>query len=163
MPAGKVRSKSGTTMSHAKMFGFPSRLRTTHSSPCRTGLPDHNDKVCLLSRSISAWTTPKGKQLGAKRKDSETVTKSSSWTSCEDVLQGAYEPHTNQEESQVYGLTLKTTTESIFRARYAMREQRFPKRSNRMPAYVALFHVLSHSQIETMVTKIVECECCIGL
>lgn len=55
-------------------------------------------------------------------------------------------PNTEQEEERVYVLTVKTT-ESLALPMNEFRERYFPRRLNRTPAHLTLFHALPHSQL----------------
>jgi len=65
------------------------------------------------------------------------------------VTQEEHKPQTEKEEEQVYVLTLKLT-DSLSVPMNQMREQYFPKRLNRIPAHLTLFHALPHSQHSTI-------------
>lgn len=60
-----------------------------------------------------------------------------------------HQPNTGEDEQQVYVLTLNLS-DSIAAPLNQMREEYFPKRLNRTPAHVTLFHALPHSQIESI-------------
>lgn len=61
------------------------------------------------------------------------------------VTRDEHKPHTGAEEELVYVLTLKLT-DSLAKPMNSMREQYFPKRLNRTPAHLTLFHALPDSQ-----------------
>lgn len=61
------------------------------------------------------------------------------------VTREEHKPNTEAEEELVYVLTLKLT-DSLAKAVNSMREQYFPKKLNRIPAHLTLFHALPDSQ-----------------
>jgi 2'-5' RNA ligase len=63
----------------------------------------------------------------------------------EHVTREEHKPQTENAEEQVYVLTLKLT-DSLSVPMNRMREQYFPKKLNRIPAHLTLFHALPHSQ-----------------
>ncbi|KAJ8118757.1 hypothetical protein OPT61_g324 [Boeremia exigua] len=63
----------------------------------------------------------------------------------EHVTREEHKPNTGAEEELVYVLTLKLT-DSLAKPMNKMREQYFPKRLNRTPAHLTLFHALPDSQ-----------------
>lgn len=60
-----------------------------------------------------------------------------------------HKPNTASGEELVYILTLKLT-ESIAQPMTEMRERFFPRKLNRIPAHLTLFHALPHSQLEAL-------------
>lgn len=60
-----------------------------------------------------------------------------------------HRPNTASTETHVYVLTLKMT-DSLARTMNKMRKDFFPKRLNRTPAHLTLFHALPHSQLEAL-------------
>ncbi|KAL6707682.1 hypothetical protein ACN47E_003803 [Coniothyrium glycines] len=60
-----------------------------------------------------------------------------------------HRPNTGNSEGDVYVLTLQLT-DSIARPMNKMREEYFPKRLNRTPAHLTLFHALPHSHMEEL-------------
>jgi 2'-5' RNA ligase len=67
----------------------------------------------------------------------------------EHVTREEHKPQTENAEEQVYVLTLKLT-DSLSVPMNQMREQYFPKRLNRTPAHLTLFHALPHSQYSSI-------------
>ncbi|KAH6633143.1 hypothetical protein C7974DRAFT_392230 [Boeremia exigua] len=67
----------------------------------------------------------------------------------EHVTREEHKPNTGAEEELVYVLTLKLT-DSLAKPMNLMREQYFPKRLNRTPAHLTLFHALPDSRFETI-------------
>ena len=67
----------------------------------------------------------------------------------EHVSRTEHKPNTGGGEEHVYVLTLQLE-ESLSRPMNEMREQFFPRRLNRTPAHLTLFHALPHSQIEVL-------------
>ncbi|KAF3040020.1 hypothetical protein E8E11_004227 [Didymella keratinophila] len=63
----------------------------------------------------------------------------------EHVTRDEHKPNTGAEEELVYVLTLKLT-DSLAKPMNSMREQYFPKRLNRTPAHLTLFHALPDSR-----------------
>src|SRR5690242_11612961 len=60
-----------------------------------------------------------------------------------------HKPNTGTEEELVYVLTLKLT-DSLAHPMNLMRERYFPKRLNRTPAHLTLFHALPDSRFEAL-------------
>ena len=60
-----------------------------------------------------------------------------------------HRPNTGEAEQHVYVLTLKVEG-SLSRPMNGMREQYFPKKLNKTPAHLTLFHALPHSQMKAL-------------
>ncbi|KAJ4991991.1 hypothetical protein SVAN01_02586 [Stagonosporopsis vannaccii] len=65
------------------------------------------------------------------------------------VTREEHRPNTGAEEQLVYVLTLKLT-DSLAKPMNSIREQYFPKRLNRTPAHLTLFHALPDSRFEAI-------------
>ncbi|KAF9699966.1 hypothetical protein EKO04_001504 [Ascochyta lentis] len=63
----------------------------------------------------------------------------------EHVTRDEHKPNTGSEEELVYVLTLKLT-DTLAKPMNSMREQYFPKKLNRTPAHLTLFHALPDSR-----------------
>lgn len=66
-----------------------------------------------------------------------------------------HRPNTGSDEEDVYVLTIKLS-DSIAQPMNKMREEYFPKRLNRTPAHLTLFHALPHSEMETLEKTLVQ-------
>lgn len=64
-------------------------------------------------------------------------------------------PNTGSPEEHVYVLTLKLE-DSLSQPLNELREQYFPRKLNRTPAHVTLFHALPHSQMEMLSSGLTE-------
>ncbi|KAI8935407.1 hypothetical protein NX059_007987 [Plenodomus lindquistii] len=60
-----------------------------------------------------------------------------------------HRPNTENDEELVYVLTMKIS-DSLAKPMNEMRAQYFPKRLNRIPAHLTLFHALPHSHMEVL-------------
>ncbi|KAF3006453.1 mannose-1-phosphate guanyltransferase [Curvularia kusanoi] len=67
----------------------------------------------------------------------------------EHVTREEHKPKTGAEEELVYVLTLKLT-DSLAKPMNSMREQYFPRRLNRTPAHLTLFHALPDSRFAAL-------------
>jgi mannose-1-phosphate guanylyltransferase len=65
------------------------------------------------------------------------------------VTRDEHKPNTGSEEELVYVLTLRLT-DSLAKPMTLMREQYFPKKLNRTPAHLTLFHALPGSKFEVI-------------
>lgn len=65
------------------------------------------------------------------------------------VPRAEHQPSTGGNEEHVYVLTMKLD-DSLSVSMNQMRKQYFPKRLNRIPAHLTLFHALPHSHIEAL-------------
>ena len=73
----------------------------------------------------------------------------------EHVTRDEHKPNTGSEEGLVYVLTLKLT-DSLAKPMNSMREQYFPKRLNRTPAHLTLFHALPDSQFAEIDSDLIQ-------
>lgn len=71
------------------------------------------------------------------------------------VTRDEHKPNTDAEEELVYVLTLKLT-DSLAKPMNSMREHYFPKRLNRTPAHLTLFHALPDSQFAAIDGELVQ-------
>ena len=88
---------------------------------------------------------PTSRTNGHPQRSQHTRRHSSEERRTEHVTREEHKPRTTSEEELVYVLTLKLT-DSLSKPMNSLREQYFPKRLNRTPAHLTLFHALPDSQ-----------------
>ncbi len=110
------------------------------SGPPQNSSQQRND----LTRETTYTPNARGQRPRSPRRRSPGVYKQAQRRK-EHVTREEHKPNTGTEEELVYVLTLKLT-DSLAKPMNLMREQYFPKRLNRTPAHLTLFHALPDSQ-----------------
>lgn len=113
-------------------------------TPAKTLKPQRPGAGIRSKTSFRGWASKKGQQspenkYGAVQEGQHHIRRS----------REEHRPNTHRVEDLVYVLTLKLT-ESLEKPMNEMRQLYFPKRLNRTPAHLTLFHALPHSQIEAL-------------
>lgn len=93
--------------------------------------------------SFRGWATKKGREAEGQERGAAQEVQHAFMPRAEHL------PSTRRDEEHVYVLTFKLD-DSLSRPMNEMRKQYFPKRLNRIPAHLTLFHALPHSHIEAL-------------
>jgi mannose-1-phosphate guanylyltransferase len=105
--------------------------------------------------SFRGWSTKKGREAeNQERGPIREVEERGPIREVEEAQNGhvprvEHQPNTGAAEEHVYVLTMKLE-ESLSEPMNALRRQYFPKRLNRTPAHLTLFHALPHSHLEVI-------------
>lgn len=93
--------------------------------------------------SFRGWTSKKSRESGNQERGAIQEVQSGF------VPRAEHQPNTGAEEDHVYVLTMKLE-ESLSVPMNDLRRQYFPKRINRTPAHLTLFHALPHSHMDEL-------------
>ncbi|KAH7396849.1 2'-5' RNA ligase superfamily-domain-containing protein [Phaeosphaeria sp. MPI-PUGE-AT-0046c] len=93
--------------------------------------------------SFRGWTSKKGQESGNQERGAIQEVQSGF------VSRAEHQPNTGAEEDHVYVLTMKLE-DSLSAPMNDLRRQYFPKRINRTPAHLTLFHALPHSHMDAL-------------
>lgn len=94
--------------------------------------------------SFRGWTNKKSRESGGDQERTTSQEKQNGY-----VTRAEHQPNTGSDEEHVYVLTIKLE-DSLSVPMNDLRRQYFPKRINRTPAHLTLFHALPHSHMDAL-------------
>lgn len=120
-------------------------LRSSFESETAKKPPQRPGAGIRSKTSFRGWTTKKGRENGnvQERGPIQEVQQNGY------VTREEHRPNTGAEEEHVYVLTMKLE-DSLSVPMNDLRRQYFPKRINRTPAHLTLFHALPHSHMDAL-------------
>lgn len=103
--------------------------------------PQQRNDAAMQAKPTSNGHTPRPRSPSRRSREVQ----GQGYQKTEYVTREEHKPNTGAEEELVYVLTLKLT-DSLAKPMNSIREQYFPKRLNRTPAHLTLFHALPDSR-----------------